>query len=59
MKKNRKKEFADNRTSWKFFERLYREKFSLHFQDGQPEGFMTKVLVEILKELQYLNDRKS
>lgn len=47
-KKERKQEFHDNRTSWKFFERKSRN-LTLNFD--------SQVLLEILKELQFMNDK--
>ena len=57
MKKEKKIEFRDNRTSWKWFDRIYQSKHSFSFQAGVKESFMIKVMIEILKELQYLNDK--
>lgn len=47
-KKQRVEEFRLNRTSWKFFERKSK-KLSLNWAD--------RVLLEILKELQFMNDK--
>ena len=46
--KNTKKEFLENRTSWRWFERAYFD------NNLTPEA---KILLEILKELQHLNDK--
>lgn len=40
------KEFKEARTSWKWFERL-----------NAPRTFERTILIEILKELQYMNDK--
>jgi hypothetical protein len=57
MKKNQKKEFEENRTSWKWFDRIYGNKHSIGFQAGVVEPFLARLLIEILKELQYMNDK--
>ncbi len=46
QKEDLKKEFLEHRHSWKYFYRLER-----------PGVFDKLVLLEILKELQYLNDK--
>lgn len=53
-----KTEFRDNRTSWKWFQRVYDVKHSIGFQAGVREAFIAKLLLEVLKELQYMNDKK-
>lgn len=52
-KAQRKKEFIENRTSWKFFQRnLYKK---VEDEEGIP--YSERLLLEILKELQFLNDK--
>lgn len=57
-----KKEFAGSRTSWKFFDRhLNKDNDGLvirAIESGSYEAWQLRILLEILKELQYLNDRK-
>ena len=58
------KEFRDNRTSWKFLER-HLEKLQNDVPDIamthaiRADILQTRVLIEILKELQFRNDRAS
>jgi hypothetical protein len=49
-KKERKKEFLENRTSWRWFERVYKK-------NSNEQSLDSMVLLEILKELQFLNDK--
>ena len=53
-KKRRKKEFKENRTSWKWFER--RALNSIKFRANNEADLEFRLLLEILKELQFLND---
>lgn len=57
LTKTQKDEFRDHRTSWKWFDRIFETKHSIGFQAGVKEAFIGKVLIEILKELQHLNDK--
>ncbi len=56
LKKSRRKEFTEHRTSWKWFER--RRLNSIHFRVKEDEALQFDLQLEILKELQYLNDKK-
>lgn len=51
-KQERKKEFIENRTSWEWFQRLTDDHKLL------TELTLHRLLIEILKELQYMNDKK-
>jgi hypothetical protein len=53
-KKSLKKEFLENRTSWKFFDRKEKDTDSL----APCVGLLCRISIEILKELQYMNDKK-
>lgn len=60
MKKNNKanmgKQFLENRTSWAFYLRLIEED-KKNFKQIKPR-IETYLLIEILKELQFMNDKK-
>ena len=47
------KEFMKNRTSWRYFERILNAKEDS--TSNQGKYLESKILLEILKELQYLN----
>jgi len=49
-KKQRKIEFTENRTSWKWFKRKTEAETKNYLE------LQTGILLEILKEIQYLND---
>lgn len=58
-KQSRAKEFAENRTSWKFFNRLIekrRDAALLVFETEPTELLNSRLLLEVLKEIQYSND---
>lgn len=55
-RQERIKEFKDHRTSWKFFERIFNNFNGLI--KPSPSGLQIRVLLEILKELQFSNDLK-
>ena len=58
-KESRKKEFGDNRTSWKWFQRNFDTHHDISDRLHDIRAFQARIFIEILKELQYLNDRKS
>lgn len=51
----KRQEFMNARTSWKFFER--KRLASIHFRVKEEEALKFDVQLEILKELQYLNNK--
>jgi hypothetical protein len=51
----RKESFEKNRIPWKHIQRKF---LKLVFVNNSKEEFEQMVLLEILKELQYLNDKK-
>ena len=50
-------EFERNRNSWKFFDRRIRESTNIQDNEAFP-AWEIRLLLEILKELQHLNDKK-
>ena len=53
-------EFNENRTSWKWFERLLNKNNDLAdraIDTGSYAAYQTLLMLEILKELQHLNDK--
>lgn len=53
-KQQAKKDFLDHRTSWRFFERILTDKGR---DSGVAASLQGRILNEILKELQFMNDR--
>lgn len=53
---NRRREFHDHRTSWKFFERLLETRTNIK-ENFMFEAMSVRILLEILKELQFINDK--
>lgn len=49
------KEYRDKRISWKFFNNLHDKNLPGVLVSGTPK-FQEAVLIQILKELQYVND---
>ncbi len=58
MEKNRRKEFIENRTSWKWFQNRFNKEYDISDRMKTLVTFQTRLFMEILKELQYMNDRK-
>lgn len=54
----RDKEFQDHRTSWKWFERQFVEVLT-KTDMRRGEAFFARLGIEILKELQYTNDKNT
>ncbi len=50
------KSFLDNRTSWKFFNKKFGATDAL--VGDSFHGFNMVILIEILKELQFMNDQR-
>ena len=59
MKNDRKKEFREHRTSWKWFERRFDADHGIADRLKMREAFTMRLLIEILKEIQYMNDRRT
>lgn len=58
MKKiNIKKEFTEARTSWRWFSRKLYNDHALNLGPGDWRTLTMQMCLEILKELQYMNDR--
>jgi hypothetical protein len=57
MTKQRKLEFKENRTSWKWFANRFEKQYAIRDALKTPDTFTMRLLMEILKELQYLNDK--
>ena len=57
MSKQKEKEFRESRTSWRWFERS--ELNSIHYRADKEARLEFRLFLEILKELQHLNDKKS
>lgn len=57
MLKRRKIEFKENRTSWKWFERRFEIDHAIIDRMKTKEAFQMRLSLEILKELQFMNDR--
>ena len=61
MDKKRKEEFRTSRTSWKFFERVFNKAHGDDLSDvarAMRLGELDfRVSLEILKEIQFLNDK--
>jgi|GEM_PF-3380588 len=55
MTKQRKEEFKQHRASWKWFER--KRLNLIHYRVKEEAALEFDLMLEILKELQYLNDR--
>lgn len=55
--KRRKIEFKENRTSWKWFERRFEIDHAIIDRMKTKEAFQMRLSLEILKELQFMNDR--
>lgn len=55
-KQKRDKEFFENRTSWKWFMRIW-DKENKGIYLANTKGFTELLLIEILKELQHLNKK--
>lgn len=54
----RKKDFLENRTSWKFFNRLMTTDKDKNISSVYGAAVMVaRIGLEILKELQYMNDK--
>jgi hypothetical protein len=54
-KKQRKQEFIENRTSWEFFDK--RMDIPANQNEFSILKINTRIQLEILKELQFLNDK--
>ena len=52
-----RKDYLENRTSWKWFERILKKETNYAGNNAFP-AHQIAILLEILKELQYLNDKK-
>lgn len=57
MNKQRKIEFTEHRTSWKWFENKFNRDHDIIDRMKTPEAFTMLLLMEILKELQFANDK--
>lgn len=53
---NRRKEFLDQRTSWKFYNRLLEQKTNFK-ENFLFDAMSLRIQLEILKELQFMNDK--
>ena len=47
----------ESRTSWKWFERRFELDHDIADKLKMKEAFQMRLLIEILKELQYMNDK--
>ena len=54
MAKNKKKDFLENRTDWRFFERLLKN-YTDQGKIVNENTLAIRIQLEILKELQFLN----
>ncbi len=52
----RRKEFHDNRTSWKWFNRILETKTNFK-ENFLFEAMGLRIQLEILKEIQFMNDK--
>ena len=59
QKTARKKEYREHRTSWKWFEHRFDIDHGIADKLKTKEAFQMRLLIEILKELQFTNDMKS
>jgi hypothetical protein len=57
MTKAKRLEFKENRTSWKWFANKFNRDFDIRYSLKTPDTYTNLILLEILKELQYLNDK--
>lgn len=58
MDRKRREEFRTNRTSWKWFQNRFDKEYDIDDRMKTLPSFQTRLFMEILKELQYLNDKK-
>lgn len=59
MTKQRLKEFKENRTSWKWFQNRFDREHDIADRMKTKEAFVMRLLMEILKELQFANDKNT
>lgn len=57
MTKQHLKEFKDHRISWKWYRNHIEKNFDIQIRMKKPEITSMLIQLEILKELQYANDK--